>query len=62
MKKTPLPNRLAVLPVMAFSRKPAPSAADQKRSDIAYGIKSSDSLLRAFDRREAQIVHSAKRF
>jgi len=51
-----------VLPVMAFSRKPAPSAADQKRSDIAYGIKSSDSLLRAFDRREAQIVHSAKRF
>ncbi|HEY2357665.1 MAG TPA: hypothetical protein VGH86_09465 [Phenylobacterium sp.] len=51
----PLPDWLAKLPRMAFSRQPAPNVAAQKRADIAYDVKSSEALGREFDRREATI-------
>lgn len=56
MNTPKLPSQLAGLPQMNFTRGPAPSAAAEKRPDLAYNIGSAEALAREFDRREARIV------
>ena len=43
------------IPRMQYVRSPAPSAAEESRSDIAWGVRTSDHLLKAFKVREREL-------
>ena len=60
-KKVPLalPDSWSVLPRMSFTTTPAPSAADQQRANIAFGVSSPDKLLNAFHLRERRLKSGA---
>lgn len=50
-----LPGALAKLPRMAFTSRKAPNADALLRPDIAYDVKSSESLISEFERREGRL-------